>query len=67
MDRLAGARGPVWMKGLNHIVIFQLGVGNVCIERVQALLDCDLYIYPGKWGMDDKGKVSSSSDYCRYL
>lgn len=55
------------MKGLDHIAIFQLGVGDVCIERVQALLEHDLYIYPGKWGTNDKGKVSWSSDYRGYL
>jgi hypothetical protein len=63
MDRLAGARGLVRVKGLEHIAIFQLGVGDICIERVQALLNGDLYIYPGKWSLDDDGKVSGSSDY----
>ncbi|PPQ98038.1 hypothetical protein CVT26_003100 [Gymnopilus dilepis] len=28
---------------------FELGIGDSCTEKVQALLPDDLYIYPGRW------------------
>lgn len=59
MDRLATARGPARQRGLDHIALFQLGVGEVCIQRVQALVANDTYIYPGKWGTDEAGQVCS--------
>ena len=36
MDRLASVRGPARMRGLDHIAVFQLGVGETCVDRVQA-------------------------------
>ena len=57
MDRLPHARGVVKSKGRDHIGLFQLGISDPCSERVQALMLSDQYIYPGKWGIDDKNKV----------
>jgi hypothetical protein len=35
--------------------LFQLGVGDGCAERVQALMENDVYVYPGQWAnKDDK-------------
>ena len=31
----------------DHIAIFQLGIGDVCAQRVQALIENDVYVYPG--------------------
>lgn len=59
MDRLAGIRGTVHLRGLDHIAVFQLGIGDACVQRVQALVTDDRYIYPGKWTTDEQGMVSS--------
>lgn len=32
MDRLAGIRGTVRLRGLDHIAVFQLGIGEVCVQ-----------------------------------
>ena len=45
------------LKWLDHIAIFQLGIGDVCAQRVQALIENDVYIYPGQWATDKDGKV----------
>ena len=37
--------------------MFQLGVGDGCAERVRALMENDLYVYPGQWANDKDGKV----------
>lgn len=57
MDRLPHARGAVKAKGLDHIALFQLGIGETCAERVHALMSSDRYIYPGRWSLDEKQKV----------
>ena len=44
---------------LDQITIFQLGVGNGCSQRVHALIENDVYIYPGHWAVDKDGKVCS--------
>jgi hypothetical protein len=37
--------------------MFQLGVGDGCAQRVQALMENDVYVYPGHWANDKDGKV----------
>lgn len=59
VDRLSHKRSPVYKKAFDHITIFQLGVGEVCVDRMKALLQADLYIYPGEWVVDRQGKVKS--------
>ena len=39
--------------------MFQLGVGDGCAQHVQALLENDVYVYPGQWANSRDGKVSS--------
>jgi len=49
----------------DHIAIFQLGVGDVCAQRVQALIENDVYVYPGHWATDKDGKVFACLFYQR--
>ena len=63
IDRLASIRGPARLRGLDHIAIFQLGVGDLCVNRVQALAANGTYIFPGKWGVDKDGKASETLIY----
>ena len=39
------------------IALFQLGVGDGCAKRVAALIENDVYVYPGQWANDKDGKV----------
>jgi hypothetical protein len=41
----------------DYITLFQLGINDRCKERVKALMENDMYVYPGEWGVTDKGKV----------
>ena len=41
----------------DHIALFQLGIDDGCKERVKALMENDVYVYPGEWGVTEKGKV----------
>ena len=41
----------------NHITIFQLSVGDECAQRVQALIENDMYVYPRHWATDKDRKV----------
>ena len=41
----------------DQIAIFQLGIGDGCSQRVQALNENDVYVYPGHWAADKDGKV----------
>jgi hypothetical protein len=43
--------------------LFQLGVGEECTERVRALIENDVYVYPGQWANDKDGKVDLFSFY----
>lgn len=61
MDRLPHARSAVKARGMDHIALFQLGIGALCAERVHALMDNDCYIYPGRWSVDDTVKVRSTT------
>ncbi|KAJ3502649.1 hypothetical protein NLJ89_g8788 [Agrocybe chaxingu] len=56
LDRLPHARGPVKAGGINHIAIFQLGIGEACQLRVKALFEDHTYVYPGHWVDDGDGK-----------
>ncbi|PPR00388.1 hypothetical protein CVT26_009669 [Gymnopilus dilepis] len=57
VDRLANWRSKPRIAASNHIALYQLGVGDVCKARVNALLENDVYVYPGEWGTSEKGKV----------
>ena len=57
IDCLTSICGPAWLRGLNHIAIFQLGMGDMCINQVQALAANCMYVFPGRWGVDKDGKV----------
>ncbi|KJA15787.1 hypothetical protein HYPSUDRAFT_58624 [Hypholoma sublateritium FD-334 SS-4] len=43
IDRLASIHGPARLRGIDHIAIFQLGVGDLCVERVQVLAASGTY------------------------
>ena len=43
----------------DQIAIFQLGIGDKCLQRVQALIENDVYVYPGHWAVDRDDKVCS--------
>ena len=43
----------------DQIAIFQLGVGDGCSQRVHALIENDVYVYPGHWAVDKDDKVCS--------
>ncbi|KAF8176926.1 hypothetical protein BJ912DRAFT_1024284 [Pholiota molesta] len=56
IDRLPQHRGPIRLTALDQIqAVFQLGVDDVCAKRVNALLATDTYVYPGNWGLDNRG------------
>ena len=42
----------------DQIALFQLGVGDGCAQRVQALIENDVYVYPGQWANNREGKVN---------
>ncbi|KAJ3560999.1 hypothetical protein NP233_g10472 [Leucocoprinus birnbaumii] len=50
-------------KALKKITIFQLGVGEACIQQVEVLKHADIYIYPGQWGPDDKDPTKETWRY----
>ncbi|KIM47377.1 hypothetical protein M413DRAFT_22059 [Hebeloma cylindrosporum] len=56
VDRLSHHRGQMRSAASDHIAIFQLGIGDVCCQRVQALIENDVYVYPGQWATDKEGK-----------
>ena len=60
VDRLAIARGPIRVAALDHIAVFQLGIGDVCALRVKALLDSDTYMFPGHWEEDENKLVRAT-------
>ena len=57
IDRLSHHRGNVRSVASDHITLFQLGINDGCKERVKALMENDVYVYPGEWGVTDDGKV----------
>ena len=58
VDRLSHHCGELKKATAEQIAIFQLGVGDGCIERVRALMENDVYVYPGQWANDKDGKVT---------
>jgi hypothetical protein len=58
MDRLSGIRNPVMTSATTEIALFQLGTGALCTERVNILLNHNVFIFPGFWDEDGKtGKM----------
>ena len=59
VDRLSHYRGQLRSAASDQIAIFQLGVGDGCSQRVHALIENDVYVYPGHWAVDKDDKVCS--------
>lgn len=57
IDRLAHHRGIVRTVASDNIALFQLGIDEGCKARVKALIDNDVYVYPGEWGVTEKGQA----------
>ena len=38
-------------------MIFQLGIGDVCAQHVQALIKNDIYVHPRQWATDKDEKI----------
>jgi hypothetical protein len=53
-DCLSVIRGPVKTNASVEIAAYELGVGAKCMEHVNALFDCWVYIFPGSWIIDPK-------------
>jgi len=59
-DRLSHHRGQMRHAASDQIALFQLGIGDdsdECAQRVHALLENDVYVYPGQWANDKDGRV----------
>ncbi|KAF8810447.1 hypothetical protein BYT27DRAFT_7221976 [Phlegmacium glaucopus] len=63
VDHLSHHRGQMQSAASNHITIFQLGVGDVCAQHVQALIENNMYIYPGQWATDKDRKIYLNPDH----
>ena len=59
-DRLSVIRGPVKTHALIEVAAYELGKGDKCIERVEALFDRLVFIFPGSWTIDTKTKKEVS-------
>ncbi|PPQ86667.1 hypothetical protein CVT26_012967, partial [Gymnopilus dilepis] len=57
IDHLSNWRSKPRIAASNHIALYQLGVGDICKVRVDALLENDVHVYPGEWGTSEKRKV----------
>jgi hypothetical protein len=55
-DRLSVIRVPVKTHALVEIAAYELGKGDKCVERVEALFDRSVFIFPGSWTIDNKTK-----------
>ncbi|KAF8803276.1 hypothetical protein BYT27DRAFT_7110256, partial [Phlegmacium glaucopus] len=55
-DRLSHHRGQIRSVASDQIAIFQLGIGDGCSQRVHALIENDVYVYPGHWAVDKDSK-----------
>jgi hypothetical protein len=51
--------GQILSVASDQIAIFQLGIGDGCSQLVHALIENDVYVYPGHWAADKDGKVCS--------
>ena len=49
MDRLSVIRSPVKTHALVEIAAYELGKGDKCEERVEALFDRSVFIFLGSW------------------
>ena len=47
VDRLSHHRGQIQSVASDQITIFQLSVSDECLQRVCALIENDVYVYPG--------------------
>ncbi|KAF8156752.1 hypothetical protein B0H34DRAFT_658911, partial [Crassisporium funariophilum] len=56
IDRLSHHRGNMRTIASDNIALFQLGVNEGCKDRVKALLDNDVYVYPAEWGVMEGGQ-----------
>ena len=52
-------QGQIQSADSDQIAIFQLGIGDECLQHVQALIKNDVYVYPGHWAADRDNKVCS--------
>ena len=55
-DCLSVIHGPVKTHALVEIAAYELGKGDKCVERVEALFDHLVFIFPGSWTIDTKMK-----------
>ena len=67
-DHLSVIRGPVKIHALIEIAAYELGKGDRCVERVEALFDRLVFIFPGSWTINTQTKkeVSDCDSYCHY-
>ena len=67
-DRLSVIRVPVKTHALVEIAAYELGKGDKCVERVEALFDRSVFIFPGSWTVDTQTKKEvGDSDYMIYI
>ncbi|KIM34909.1 hypothetical protein M413DRAFT_32927 [Hebeloma cylindrosporum] len=59
VSRLPILRSPIKMSASTEIAGFMLGKGSRCVERVKALKEKDLYIFPGDWAPGNLWKPES--------
>ena len=57
-DRLSIIRGPVKIHASVEIAAYELGKGDKCVERVEALFNHLVFIFPGSWTIDIKKQVT---------
>jgi len=57
MDRLSHHNGQIRHAESDQIALFQLGIGDGCAQRVDVLLENDVYVYLGQWANDKDGRV----------
>ncbi|KAH6888312.1 hypothetical protein BKA70DRAFT_1572972 [Coprinopsis sp. MPI-PUGE-AT-0042] len=60
VGRLALLRNPVKIAGADTIPLYKLGLGDDRKHRVESLLKLDVYIFPGEWARDAKGKETNT-------
>lgn len=55
MDRLSHYRSEIRSAAATHIAEYRLGVGELCQQRVAALLKGNYFVYDGHWatGVDE--------------
>lgn len=62
VDRLSHYRSEIRAAAITHIAVYQLGVGEICKQRVAALLEWNYFVYDRHWAAG-KDKVCA----CRFL